>query len=584
MLILFSLQLISVYLVHSLEEYYLHNYKESLENQARLLSAFVEPGLGEGQMWSEDSVRLTREFRDLHDMEIIILDNYANIVGTSGRQALLGRRLIRDEIIRALTGHLSDTIRYDPAVQERRYYLAYPIQDEGNTLGVVYLSGSLKPVDSTLNEVKIILLSGVGIALAISFVLGIILTRTITSPIKEVTDQANFMAGGDFSRKIKVQTSDEIGLLGQTFNYLAEQLSNTINEMSSEKSKVEAIINNMSDGVVALDGKGYLIQINPSASQLLKIINLKVDLHSSAGFSLLRSLIGRDATRQFIRDQKPLTAEVSSHDPDCTMQVKVAPFKVEKGKLNGTLIVLHDVTRERELTRRQEEFVADVSHELRTPLATVKSYVETLLDGADKEPDTRRRFLGVLASETERMVSMVKDLLVLSQIDSARVDWHMDDVNLKELALEAVEQTRQKASASSHLIEVAIKDNFPKVFVDRDKIMRVFTNLLNNAVKFTPQDGRITLRAEEDGDFIKILIEDTGRGIPENELPRIFERFYRVEKTRSRDYGGTGLGLSIARKMVQAHGGSIWITSRLGFGTRVWFTLPRTGAGEGVWQ
>lgn len=584
MLILFSLQLISVYLVQSLEEYYLSNYKESLENQARLLSAFVEPDLGEGQIWSEDSVRLAREFRDLHDMEIIILDNYANIVGTSGRQALLGHRLIRDEITRALTGHLSDTIRYDPAAQERRYYLAYPIQDEGSTLGVVYLSGSLKPVDSTLNEVKIILLSGVGIALATSFVLGIILTRTITSPIKEVTDQANFMAGGDFTRKINVQTSDEIGLLGQTFNYLAEQLSSTINEMSSEKSKVEAIINNMSDGVVALDGKGHLIQINPSARQLLKNLNLKVDLQSRAGFNLLRSLIGRDATKQFIHEQKPLTAEVSSHDPDCTMQVKVAPFKVEKGKLNGTLIVLHDVTRERELTRRQEEFVADVSHELRTPLATVKSYVETLLDGADEEPDTRRRFLGVLASETERMVSMVKDLLVLSQIDSARVDWHMNDVNLKDLAQEAVEQIRQKAGAISPRIEVAIKDDFPKAFVDRDKMMRVFTNLLSNAVKFTPSDGRIALSAEEDGDFIKILIEDNGTGIPDNELPRIFERFYRVEKTRSRDYGGTGLGLSIARKVVEAHGGSIWITSRLGVGTRVWFTLPRAGAGEEVRQ
>ncbi|HED24372.1 MAG TPA: HAMP domain-containing protein [Firmicutes bacterium] len=582
MLILFSLQLISVYLVQSLEEYYLRNYKESLENQARLLSAFVEPGLADGQMWSEDSVRLAREFRDLHDMEIIILDNYANIVGTSGRQALLGRRLIRNEITRALTGHLSDTIRYDPTAQERRYYLAYPIQDEGSTLGVVYLSGSLKPVDSTLNEVKIILLSGVAIALAVSFILGIILTRTITSPIKEVTDQANFMAGGDFSRKIDVQTSDEIGLLGQTFNYLAERLSSTINEMSSEKSKVEAIINNMSDGVVALDGKGHLIQINPSARQLLKKLNLRIALQRRAGFNLLRSLIGREATRQFIRKQKPLTAEVSSQDPGCTVQVKVAPFKVEKGKLDGTLIVFHDVTRERELTRRQEEFVADVSHELRTPLATVKSYVETLLDGADEEPGTRRRFLAVLASETERMVSMVKDLLVLSRIDSARVDWHMSDVNLKDLALEAVEQIRHKSSDVSPVINVAIKDSFPRVFVDRDKIMRVFTNLLSNAVKFTPPEGEIILTAGEDGDFIKVLIEDTGRGIPEDELPRIFERFYRVEKTRSRDYGGTGLGLSITRKVVEAHGGSIWITSSLGVGTKVWFTLPRAGVGEGV--
>lgn len=575
MLILFSLQLISVYLVQSLEQYYLRNYKESLENQARLLSVFMEPGFGEGQGWAEDTVRLAREFRDLHDLEIIILDNFAHIIGSSGSQALIGRRMIREEITRALAGHLSDNMRYDPVNEERRYYLAFPVQTDQNVLGVIYLSGSLRAVDDTLNEVKAILLTGVGLALVVSFLLGIVLTRTITSPIKEVTDQAMNMAGGDFTRKIEVQASDEIGRLGETFNYLAEQLSYTINEMSSEKSKVEAIINNMSDGIVALDGTGRIIQINPSARSQIKNLGLKVPSPGRSGFYLLRSLIGSDMMRRFVRKQNSLTAEISSSEPDYIMQIKIAPFKVGKGKLDGTLIVVHDITKEREMTRRQEEFVADVSHELRTPLATVKSYVETLMDGAAEEPEIRNRFLGVLSKETDRMVSMVRDLLALSQMDVSQGFWQTSEVNLRDLALEATEQLKHKLSAQLPAIKVNISSSCPHVNIDRDKVMRVFSNLLNNAVRYTAAQGEIIVNAIDEGNNVKVVITDNGQGIPESELPRVFERFYRVEKTRSRDYGGTGLGLSIARKVVEGHGGSISIESAPGVGTSVSFTLPK---------
>lgn len=581
MLILFSLQLISVYLVQSLEQYYLRNYKDSLENQARLLSVFMQPDLGEGQVWAEDTVRFAREFRDLHEMEIIILDNNAQVVGTSGSQALIGRRLIRDEITRALAGNLSDDVRFDAENQERRYYLAYPIAGDQSTLGVIYLSGSLQSVDDTLNEVKTILLYGVGLALAISLLLGIILTKTITTPISDVTDQAYYMARGDYSRKIKVQTADEIGRLGETFNYLADQLSYTIDEMSSEKSKVEAIINNMSDGIIALDGKGSIIQVNPSARRLVNNLRLKDLELNRSGFSLLRNLIGADEMRKFIRHQHALTAEIASKSPECTLEVKIAPFKVDRGKLDGTLIVLHDITHERELTRRQEEFVADVSHELRTPLATVKSYVETLLDGASEEPEVRNRFLNVLALETDRMVTMVKDLLVLSQMDASEANWQKSEVDLKELINEAVEQLKQKVRNHLPIINVRIAPDCYSVLVDRDKVMRVFSNLLNNAVKYTPPGGDINISAEAEGEQVRISIADTGSGIPESELPRVFERFYRVEKTRSRDFGGIGLGLSIARKVVESHGGSIWIESKPETGTKVFFTLPRPGSREG---
>ncbi|MEW5783595.1 MAG: ATP-binding protein [Bacillota bacterium] len=514
-------------------------------------------------------------------MEIVVLDRQAHIIGSSVDQSLTGQRLIRDEITRALTGQTGEAIRFDPAHRERRYYLAFPLKDDRTTLGVIYLSGSLRQVDTILNEVKVILLTGVGAALAISFLLGIILARTITVPVQAVTTQANLMASGDFSRKISVESSDEIGQLGYTFNYLAERLSENIKEISSEKSKVEAVINNMSDGVVALDGKGHLIHINPAAKNLLRTLSMKSPSPGRSGFYLLKDLIGTEALRRFIHQQQPLTVEFVRAEPACTLQVKLAPFKEEKGRLDGTLVVLHDVTGERELTRRQQEFAADVSHELRTPLAAVKSYVDTLLDGAAEDPAVRVRFLKVVERETERMVSLVKDLLALSQLDYSQVEWHKTEVVLKELTEEVIDQLSHKLGAVLPEIDITITPELT-VQVDRDKLMQVFSNILNNAVKYTPSGGKIEIGAaiitEE---MVQVEIIDNGVGIPPEDLPRVFERFYRVEKTRSRDYGGTGLGLPIARKVVEAHGGKIWIESNLGQGTTVRFTLPRLQLKEG---
>lgn len=569
LLILFSLQLVSVYLVQSLERYYLINYKNGLDTQARLLAALAPP-LED----SDDIAHLVKEFSGLNELEIVVLNRQAHVIASSVDQSLVGQRLIQDEITKALTGQIDNTIRYDPVHRERRYYYAFPVKDERTTMGVIYLSGSLRQVDATLHEIKVILLTGAAVALTISILLGIILTGTITAPIREVTTQAALMAKGDFSQKIKVRASDEIGQLGHTFNYLADRLSQNINEISSEKSKVEAIINNMSDGVIALDGRGHLIHINPAAVELLNTLQMQGPARGESGFHLLRELVGAEALRDFIRHKKPLTMELSREDPACTLQVKLAFFKVEHGRLDGTLMVLHDVTGERELARRQQEFVADVSHELRTPLATIKSYVDTLLDGASEDAAVRDRFLKVVEQETDRMVSLVKDLLALSQLDYSQVEWHKTEVELKSLAEEVVERSRQKALNSLPAISVSIPPGF-SAYVDRDKIMQVFWNIINNAVKYTPPEGKIEISATPGQDMVKVVIADSGVGIPPEDLPRIFERFYRVEKMRSRDYGGTGLGLPIARKVVEAHGGSIWIESKPGEGTKVFFTLPR---------
>lgn len=573
LLLLFTLQLIGVYLVQSLEQYYLNSFRAGLETQARLLSTLLAPRSFDRRS-DEDIAHLVREFRGFWEVEITVLDRYGRVIGTSGNQDQLGQRLIRKEITQALRGSTAETIRVEPALRERRFYLAYPLGTEGDS-GIIYLNSSLKNVDGTLNGVKMILVSGSAIALAISFLLGLILARTITAPVRVITAHAVEMARGDFSQQIKVQESDEIGQLGRSFNYLASRLSQTMREISAEKGKVEAIINYMSDGIVALDGRGSIIHFNPAACRQLRLLLQFEPILGENGLPILRELAGEEALHRFLQQCQPVTLEVSRENPPCDLQVQVVAFQEEKGLSPGTLLVFHDVTREKETVRLQQQFVADVSHELRTPLTTIKSYVEALQDGAIREPALCRRFLTVLAGETERMVSLVKDLLVLSQLDYHQIEWHKTRVDLRELALEVAEQVRQKQNAARSRIIVSISPALPQALVDRDRAMQVFLNILTNAVKYTPATGEIEVSASSTGEMLQIMVSDSGVGIPPEDLPRVFERFYRVEKTRSRDFGGTGLGLSIARHIVEGQGGNIWLESIVGKGTQVWFTFPR---------
>ncbi|HPT33098.1 MAG TPA: ATP-binding protein [Bacillota bacterium] len=575
LLLLFTLQGISVYLVQSLESYYLNNYQLSMESQSKLLSAFLASRLKETQGTAlEDIMHLINEFSGWREVEITVLDDYAQVIGSSRRDDIAGRRMIREEVTRALTGTQSSTIRYDPRYNERRFYLAYPVTESGATIGIIYLSGSLRGVDNTLNQIKLLLLTGSGVVLAIGFFLGLIITGTITAPIKEVTRKAGLMAAGDFSQTIEVQSSDEIGQLGQAFNYLAERLNHNMKEISSEKSKVEAIINYMNDGIIALDGQGDIIHINPAARTLLEsLVREQVSLNQP-GYPVLKELVGDSILNDFMFQPRDMVVEINRTSPTLVIQARLAPFKQEAGAPSGVLVVLHDITKERELVQKQQEFVADVSHELRTPLTTINSYVEALIEGAAEEPEVRDRFLQVVSAETERMVNLVKDLLVLSQLDYSQMEWHKTEVDLGELAREVREQLLRKWGSEAAPIKVEMPEMLPVVWADKERIRQVFVNLLNNALKYTPPEGEITVSAGLEAGLIKVLVADTGVGIPPEDLPHLFERFYRVEKTRSRNYGGTGLGLSIARKIVEAHGGEIWVESEPGKGTRVWFTLP----------
>lgn len=576
LLILFAMQLSGVFLVNSLENYYLRNFAAGQLLQAELLNNFIRRYLVEDEQQSDLISSLIVEFGgDVRGTETIVLDRNGRLLGRSDQRVFFapGDRVIQDDILLALTGNRVEDIRIDPETKIRYHVLALPIKDDATVVGVVYLTGSLETIYLTLQEIKVMLISGWAIVLLIAIVIGFVLTKTITMPIQELTSRAAAMAGGDFSQLIDVHSKDEIGELAGMFNFLSGKLKETLQEISVEKNKIESILNYMQDGIIAINKEGEIIHLNPAAQGLLKFNGLLPETGLS-GKAILGKLFQADVLEGLLSGKVSQAGEFELEwDDEKILQMHFAPIG-GSGLLQGYLIVLHDVTKERTFARLQQEFVADVSHELRTPLTTIKSYVETLLNGAQENPHVRGHFLQVLERETERMVKLVRDLLVLSQLDYQKENWFRETIDLVRLVKEVLEQIEQGVKSKGITLISSMPIGEVKVVLDRDKIKQVVLNLLDNAVKFTSSGGKIEIEIDLDESFAYVSIKDTGIGIPPGDIPRIFDRFYRVDKTRSRESGGTGLGLSIVRKIIHASGGQISLESIPEKGTEVTFTLP----------
>ncbi|NMB36060.1 MAG: cell wall metabolism sensor histidine kinase WalK [Firmicutes bacterium] len=577
LLVLFALQLSGVYLVKSLENYYLRNYANNQLAQGELLGSFIRRYLLEDEEEQGELIAgLAAEFGGgVTGTETIVLDRHGRLLGGPEQRSpsFFKERVIQDDILLALTGNKVEAIRADPETGTRHHFLALPVKSGSDVVGVIFLRGSLEHIYRTLKEIKLMLISGWFVVILIAVGISFLLTRTITKPIREVTLRAAALAKGDFSRLIDVHSRDEIGELGRMFNFLTGRLQETLNEISAEKNKVEAILNYMTDGVIAFNQGGQVIHLNPAARSILQGAGLPVDEVLSWEIIFSRLFRHKNPFFLFRQSESALEEVRLGPAPEKILQVYVVPFK-ESGDRQGKLVVLHDVTKERATSRLQQEFVANVSHELRTPLTTIKNYTETLLDGAQEEPEVRSRFLAVVAQETERMVKLVNDLLILSRLDYMETQWRKEKTDLgcfiKDILLQFEPICRKKNIA----LEVQLAPESEPVLLDKDKIRQVVLNLLGNAFKFTPAGGGITVEVFPRGCCTCVTVGDTGAGVPPEEAEKVFERFYRVDKTRSRDSGGTGLGLPIAKQIVEAHGGTIGLAGELGEGTKVTFCLP----------
>ncbi|MDQ6595318.1 cell wall metabolism sensor histidine kinase WalK [Bacillus salipaludis] len=589
LLILVAMQIIGVYFVKQLEETLRTNFQTSLTERVNLLAYNIVEEMEkertpEDPTLEEDIKKILRDFSAVDISEVRVIDGRSmKILGTSdpNNQGVVGQRSTELRVKQTLTlEEEQSSILIDPQSGHRIWVLSKPIKSGKKVIGAIYLVAKIENVFEQMKTINGIFATGTGIALAITAVLGVLLAQTITRPISDLKKQAIAMTKGNFSRKVKVYGNDEIGTLAMTFNNLTKKLQEAQAMTEGERRKLSTVLSYMTDGVIATDRKGRVILINEPAAEMLDVSRETVLSQP------IVSLLGLSDTNTFedlLEEKDSLILDYSTKTKPYILRANFSVIQKETGFVNGLIAVLHDITEQEKINTERREFVANVSHELRTPLTTMRSYLEALADGAWKDEEIAPNFLEVTRTETERMIRLVNDLLTLSKMDSTDYMLSPEWVNFVSFFHSIIDRFEMSKEQN-----VTFKRMLPSnpifVEIDEDKLTQVLYNIISNALKYSPEGGQVTFSIQEEEGRIIVSISDQGMGIPKENIGRIFDRFYRVDKARTRKLGGTGLGLAIAKEIINAHGGGIWATSQEGKGTVISFSLPYDGSEEDEWS
>ncbi|MBQ0139091.1 MAG: cell wall metabolism sensor histidine kinase WalK [Kurthia sp.] len=588
LLILIAMQIMGLYFANRLEATLIDNFEVSITERLSLVEFSVKEEMTKPH--TEDEASMESNIKDIlsglssEDIrEIRVVDSHNRILATSdsSSQSLVGQRSTDAQVNQALTTSSQVVkIAIDGKTDKRVWVVVKPIQSQGKTIGVIYVKSNIESVFEQMATINKILAGGTAIALIITIVLGIFISKTITKPISDMRRQAVAMAKGNFSRKVKVYGNDEIGQLAVSFNHLTNRLQEAHSTTEGERRKLASVLTNMTDGVIATDRKGKVILINTPAQRLLEVE------HNELMGRPITEVLGVDEDYSFedlIHMQNSINLDFSSNERPYIWRANFSVIQKETGFVNGLIAVLHDITEQEKIEMERREFVSNVSHELRTPLTTMRSYLEALAEGAWEDKEIAPTFLNVTRTETERMIRLVSDLLQLSRMDSREYELNTDFVDFVKFFNRIINRFEMSKSK-----EVKFIRELPKqpiyVEIDTDKITQVIDNIISNALKYSPDGGYIRFKLTSDEETILVEIKDTGMGIPPENVDRIFDRFYRVDKARARSMGGTGLGLAISREMINAHGGRIWAKSVEGKGTSIFFTLPNNAEEDGEWD
>ena len=441
---------------------------------------------------------------------------------------------------------------------------------------MIYIKDNKQAVQNLTSQLVTLILEALIFGIVISVLLSFLLSKTLITPIERLTEGAEEVAAGDFSHKIEVDSRDEIGVLTSTFNDMALQLKTTIQEVENERNKLGTLFLHMTDGVVAFGREGDIIQSNPAAEEML---GRSLPIGGEVGYEALFGDLAPLA--QALEPGSSGYLAASREIRGRSFELLLAPF--DRDHQAGVLVVIHDVTERNKAEEQRKEFVANVSHELRTPLTNIHSYAETLVDSGGELPaETEEGFLKVILSESERMAHIVQDLLTLSRFDSGRSELNLDTFSFAEAIESMVKANLLEARRHGHTLTAELEPDLPQITADRERITQVMMNVVSNAIKYTPDGGAIAVTAGRAGDRVWLEVADNGIGVPEGDRGRIFERFYRVDKARSRESGGTGLGLSIAKEIVDQHGGEIKAVDKPGPGLTIRVELPVEGPRHGA--
>lgn len=559
-------------LIWPLEKYYLGNLQNGMINQAKLVSDIAKEQVVNNNYKSLNEQVKTLAKKINTRITIILLDGKV-IADSEFDPQIMENHGDRSEIKDAVAGKIGSHTRFSTTLQTDMMYVAIPLEYGGEIIGATRLSMSLSEVNQTFINLIMILVTGIVIVALIVFLLSLKLAKGLTKPIEAISEGAHRIAAGDLNTKVYSGTKDEIGELGQTINFMTKTLKEKINEISQEKSRLENILTTIGSGVIVLDNYGLVRIVNPAAEEIFGIsLATSKDKHN---LEVIRNFglneqIEKCLTHEIIIDYEFIIL----HPEEKILQCYIAPvyrYKV----ISGVTIVFHDITSLRRLEQMRADFVANASHELRTPLTAIKGYAETLLDGALDDRGVSEKFVTIIDQEANRLIKLVEELLTLSRAENQQQENVRQSVDVLTIIKSVSEQMKNSFNAKNVTLTLDLPDILSMVKANPDRIKQVMVNLLDNALKYTPEGGQVQVKAWHEGENVKVTVSDTGLGIPEKDLSRIFERFYRVDKARTRRMGGFGLGLSIVKHIIESSGGRIGVDSTVNKGSVFWFTLPR---------
>jgi two-component system phosphate regulon sensor histidine kinase PhoR len=551
--------------------------EQNMGYQTQLLSNIFSPLLVDSlDIGKIDS--LTDELGQKIDSRITIINESGKVVGDSyeSGENLLGMENHKDrpEVASALQGKVGKSIRYSHTIKADMLYVASAIQVQKKTIGVARLALPLNELQHQNSMILKLVLLGLFLAFIFSLVLSFGFSNQVTKPLRKMVEVGKKMSEGDFTRRIKIKTKDEIGELGKTLNQMSVELSEKIAEITEDRSQLQSILSSMIEGILAVDQRGKVLLANDALSRMFE---LNASFYGKPHYEVIRDPELNEFIQEVLSSEQEKRNEISFIHPregDFLIQSALVKHPREGGIF--AVFSFHDITELKRLERVRKDFVANVSHELRTPLTSIKGFVEALQDGAINDPNQSAKFLSIISQHTDRMNKIISDLLQLSQIESKEFGLKIEPFSVKELVEEVVYTLKRSADEKLQNLEVHLHSEDAKVLGDKYKINQALTNLVDNAVKYTPEKGSIKIESRDKGEVVEIAVIDNGIGIPQNDLPRIFERFYTVDKSRSRELGGTGLGLSIVKHIIEAHGGTVNVRSQLGKGSEFIFTLKKT--------
>ena len=582
-LVFIATTIVGVFLMSRMEEYYINSARTNMRKLVEESSLTASVGAYDPfDEFAEEIQASIDAWSPGFSQEIFVVDETFYIVAASNASSSQSAVDFLDcnIILSALSGEEAES--HDSISSQTSdipvFNMAFPIKNEsGKVIGALYLREDITSLEDSIDQSKSLFAKAMVLAVFVTFVLGFVISKSITGPINDVTKKAEQMASGDFSQEVSVKSNDEIGRLAEMFNYLRKQLDDTLSEISGEKNKLETILRHMADGLIAVDLSGKIIHANHAAIKILAVNEQSIE---EENYDDLIQGLNPELTVENLMKRCEFEPESEVFESAGRYyDIRYDRFKDENGKDVGLIMIIQDITQRMKLESMQMDFVANVSHELKTPLTTIKSYTETLLDGAVSDPETARSFLGIIDSEADRMNRLVKDLLQLSRMENNQEKWNMKESDLVKLLTSAVTKVALTAEAKKQKLNCLFEaDARVAVVMDKDRIEQVILNVLANAINYTQEGGRIDIDLVVQDREAHIIIDDNGIGIPEDEQSRVFERFFRVDKARSRSMGGTGLGLAISKQIIEEHNGRIELTSRENKGTKVKIILPLSPA------